>query len=80
MVLCLIASTEPDLDIPSFEEMIVEQRELILEAAFWLIDQWPNRFLRCCQKAGVRHPALNRGTVSIRWFNKAVTEAYKRAG
>jgi hypothetical protein len=41
---------------------------------------WPNRFLRCCQKADVRHPALNRGTVSIRWFNKAVTEAYKRGG
>lgn len=58
----------------------MEMRELILEAAFWLIDKWPNRFLRCCQSAGVRHPALNRGSVSILWFNKAVTEAYKRAG
>jgi hypothetical protein len=73
-------SYEPDLDIPSFEEMAVEKRELILEAAFWLVDRWPSRFLKCCRKAGVRHPALNRGKVCIRWFNKAVTEAYKRAG
>lgn len=64
------------MNILSIEEITVEKRELILEAAFWLMDRWPSRFLKCCRKAGVRHPALNRGKVSIRWFNKAATDAY----
>jgi TniQ len=69
-------SYDPDLDIPSFEEMAVEAKELILEAALWLIDKWPKRFLKCCQEAGLRSSVLNRGAVSVDWYNKAVTSAY----
>lgn len=28
-------------------------------------------------KAGMRHPALNRKAVSVRWYNRAVTVAYQ---
>jgi hypothetical protein len=49
-------------------------------AALWLIDRWPDRFLRCCKEANTRSPILNRGAVSVRWFNAAVKSAYDRAG
>jgi hypothetical protein len=71
---------EPDFETASFEEMNAEARELALKAALWLIDKWPDRFLRCCNEAKTRSPILNRGAVSIRWFNAAVKSAYDRAG
>jgi hypothetical protein len=42
---------EPDFETASFEEMNAEARELALKAALWLIDRWPDRFLRCCKEA-----------------------------
>jgi hypothetical protein len=71
---------EPDFETASFEEMNADARELALKAALWLIDRWPDRFLRCCKEANTRSPILNRGAVSVRWFNAAVKLAYDRPG
>jgi hypothetical protein len=72
-------SYEPDVDITSFEELSAEARELALEAALWLSDKWPTRFLWCCEEAGIHSPVLNREAVSVPWFNAAVKSAYEHA-
>jgi hypothetical protein len=71
---------EPDFETVSFGEINADAREPALKAALWLIDRWPDRFLRCCKEANTRSPILNRGAVSVRWFNAAVKLAYDRPG
>jgi len=68
---------EPDFETASFEELNAEARELALKVAFWLIDRWPDRFLRCCKEANTRSSILNRGAVSVSWFNPAVKSAIR---
>ena len=51
-------SHEPSLDVLSIEEMTVEKRELILEAAFWLMDRWPSRFPEMQPESG-RSPSCS---------------------
>jgi hypothetical protein len=69
---------EPDAEILSFEEADVHARAAVLNAAGWLIQDWPTRFVTCCRDAEVRHPALNRkGVVSVRWFLEATVSAYE---
>jgi hypothetical protein len=72
-------SYEPDVDSASFEELSAETRELALEAALWLIGNWPTRFLWCCKEGGIHGTVLNRGAVSVPWFNEAVKSAYEHA-
>jgi hypothetical protein len=71
---------EPDFETVSFGEINADAREPALKAALWLIDRWPDRLLRCCKEANTRSPILNRGAVSVRWFNAAVKLAYDRPG
>ena len=67
---------EPDEDILHFEELAVRSRALALEAAIWLLEEWPARFVDCARTAEVTYPALNRNAISVRWFNSAVMAGY----
>jgi hypothetical protein len=67
---------EPDAEILAFEELPVGSRALSLEAAVWLTEEWPVRFVNCAKSAEVVYPALNRNAISIPWFNEAVMASY----
>jgi TniQ len=67
---------EPDAEILHFEELAVRSRALALEAAIWLLEEWPTRFVDCARAAEVTYPALNRNAISVRWFNEVVMAAY----
>jgi hypothetical protein len=67
---------EPDAEILHFEELTVRSRALALEAAIWLIEEWPTRFVDCARTAKVTYPALNRNAISVRWFNPVVMAGY----
>lgn len=67
---------EPDEEILHFEELSVRSRALALEAAIWLLEEWPTRFVDCARAAEVTYPALNRNAISVRWFNPVVMAGY----
>jgi hypothetical protein len=51
---------EPDGELLSFEETDVISRSHVLQAAGWLVENWPQRFIDCCREAEVGHSALHR--------------------
>ncbi|MBB5315824.1 hypothetical protein [Tunturibacter empetritectus] len=67
---------EPDAEMLHFEELAVHARVLALEAAIWLTEEWPTRFVDCARTAEVSYPALNRNAISVRWFNEVVMAGY----
>lgn len=67
---------EPDAEILPFEELAVESRVLALQAATWLAEKWPTRFVDCARTAKVEYPALNRNAISVPWFNEAAMAGY----
>lgn len=67
---------EPDQDIVPFEEANVSFRSKVVLAAHWLFQDWPERFIDCCQEAKVQYPALNRNAIQVLWFCEVATSAY----
>ena len=67
---------EPDEEILHFEELTVRSRASALQAAIWLLEEWPTRFVDCARAARVTYPALNRNAISVRWFNPVVMAGY----
>lgn len=67
---------EPDAEILHFEELSLLSRASALEAAVWLTEEWPTRFVDCARTAKVAYPALNRNAISVPWFNEVIMAGY----
>jgi hypothetical protein len=62
----------------AFEQMPITRRALLLEQAMWLLEEWPNRFIRVMDKAQMKSYAILRdasGQVP-HWFNSVVIEHF----
>ncbi len=59
---------EPDEEILAFEETDVVTRFHVLQAANWLMKDWPARFVACCREARVNHSALHQRAINVRWY------------
>jgi hypothetical protein len=65
---------EPDADVVPFEEASVAERAGAMMSADWLIEDWPERFVQCCQEARIEFVAVNRygAAARIRMFQDAL--------
>ena len=56
-----------------FDYYSVAERNAILQVATWLLLDWPDRFLRVCREAKVRHSELvNQNTSLPHWFLEGI--------
>ncbi|HEX7646581.1 MAG TPA: TniQ family protein, partial [Noviherbaspirillum sp.] len=57
-----------------FDYYSVAERNAILQVATWLLQEWPERFLRVCREAKVRHSELiNLNTDLPYWFSSGAS-------
>jgi hypothetical protein len=62
------APYEPDVELLAFEEADTLTRSHVLQAASWLMIEWPARFIRCSREAEVSYSSLHQKAIGVRWY------------
>jgi len=61
------------------EYMDVAQRAMILDVASWLLDEWPNRFIKFCEKNAIWKTDLMRDMANAPdWYSGVIEKHLTR--